>query len=222
MEKALSFLKKLKKNNNREWFEKHKAEYLEVKAGFERVCDKVIAAACKFDQALDPGTRASDCMFRIYRDIRFSKDKTPYKAHLSASFNPGGRKSVTAGYYLHVEPDNKSFIAGGVWMPETAMLQSIRQEIDYQPDELIRIMKSAPFRKYFKGFDEEGKLKTVPKGYDKDHPHIEILKNRNFIVSHMFTDEEVLQRKFVDRVTEACKAMYPLMQYLRVAQQGGD
>src|SRR5690606_2259197 len=128
-----------------------------------------------------------DCIFRIYRDIRFSKDKTPYKTHFGAGINPGGRKSVIAGYYLHAEP-GASFAAGGVWNPEPSVLQSIRQEIDYQPAPLIKILRSQGFRKYFSGLDEEGKLKAVPRGYDKTHPQIELLKHRHFIVSRPLSD----------------------------------
>src|SRR5687767_5715875 len=106
MQKALSFLKKLKSNNNRDWFEAHRPQFIEAKAEFEALCEKVIAEVRKFDKKIEADTRAADCMFRIYRDVRFSRDKTPYKAHLSASFNPGGRKSPIAGYYVHVEPGN--------------------------------------------------------------------------------------------------------------------
>ncbi len=217
MDLLLKFLKKLKSNNNREWFEKHRPEFDEARTIFQDFCEQVISGIRKFDKQIGPDITAANSTFRIYRDVRFSKDKTPYKTHMSASINPGGKKSVTAGYYLHIQP-GESFIAGGVWMPEPVMLQAIRQEIDYQPQDLMKILRSATFKKYFKGFDEEGKLKTVPKGYDKDHPHIDLLRNRHFIVSHEFSDKVLLSEKSLQHVVSGFKAMYPLMQYLRTAQ----
>jgi uncharacterized protein (TIGR02453 family) len=222
MQATLSFLKKLKSNNNRDWFEANRSRFLEVKSEFEALCDKVLTGIRKNDKALDKDMTAAECVYRIYRDVRFSKDKTPYKVHMAASFNPGGRKSSIAGYYLHIQPGDKSFVAGGVWMPEPAVLQAIRQEIDYHPEPLLKIMRSAGFRKYYKGFDEEDKLKTLPKGYSKDHPHIELLKNRHFILSHMLSDKEVLAPGAAQNITMAFKAMQPVMEYLRVAQDIQD
>lgn len=217
MEKTLGFLKKLKSNNNREWFDRHKEEYLRARDEFMEFCDRVIARTRKFDRRITPEITAANSVFRIYRDIRFSKDKTPYKVHMAASFNPGGRKSVTAGYYLHVQPGG-SFAAGGVWMPPPEMLQAIRQEIDYEPAKLLKIMRSAAFRKYFKGFDDEGKMISAPKGYDKNHPQIELLRNRHFIVSQHFSDTSLLSDKAPDQVAACFKAMHPLMEFLRGAQ----
>ena len=217
MQNALTFLKKLKTHNNREWFESHKNDYLAARDEFLSLCDGVIGLVRKFDPRIAADTEASACMFRIYRDIRFSKDKTPYKVHMAASINPGGRKSITAGYYLHVEP-GASFVAGGVWMPPPPMLQAIRQEIDYEPDRLLALLKSKGFRKYFRGFDEEGRMQAAPKGYAKDHPQIEFLKNRNFIVSHNFSDKQILAKNASRQLADAFAAMHPLMEYLRQAQ----
>ena len=159
--------------------------------------------------------KAKDCVFRIYKDVRFSKDKTPYKTNFGASINPGGKKSVAAGYYLHLEPGS-CFIAGGLWMPEPKVLTAIRQEIDYHPDPLLKILKSASFKKYFSGFDDEGKLKTAPKGFDNDHPYLELLKNRHFIVSHPLSDKDLASKNLESIVLSGFKAMYPLMDYLRI------
>jgi uncharacterized protein (TIGR02453 family) len=217
MQTILDFLKKLKQNNDRDWFEKNKAKYLEAKEKYESILEKVIAGVRKFDKKIDADLTPKNCMFRIYRDVRFSKDKKPYKTNMGASIDPGGKKSQIAGYYLHIEPGN-SFVAGGVWMPEPAMLQSIRQEIDYNPEPLLKIMKSASFKKHFKGLDEEDKLKTVPKAFDKEHPHIELLKNKHFLVSHTFTDKEILSKDAVTKITDAFKAMHPFLEYMREAQ----
>lgn len=216
MQKTLSFLKTLKSNNNREWFEKNKERYLEAKEEHEQFLDKIIKGILKFDKKISADLKAKDCVFRIYKDIRFSKDKTPYKTNFGASINPGGRKSLVAGYYLHIEPGN-SFIAGGVWMPEPALLNAIRQEIDYNPDNFFKVLKSASFKKYFKGLDEEDKLKSAPKGFDKDHPHIEILKNKHFIVSHPLSDKQVNDKSAETLILSGFKAMYPFLEFLREA-----
>jgi uncharacterized protein (TIGR02453 family) len=217
MNKTLDFLKKLKNNNNRDWFEKNKSRYLEAKEEYEAFLAKIIAGVRKFDRKVDADLTPKDCMFRIYRDVRFSKDKKPYKTNMGASIDPGGKKSQIAGYYLHVEPGN-NFAAGGVWMPEPEMLQSIRQEIDYNPGPLLALMKAASFRKYFNGLDDEDKLKTVPKGFGKDHPHIELLKNKHFLVSHPLSDKDLLSKDAVKKITEAFRAMHPFLEYMREAQ----
>jgi uncharacterized protein (TIGR02453 family) len=216
MEKIFAFLKKLKANNNKEWFDKNKENYLEVKQEYEVFVDKLIKEISKFDKKISADMKAKDCVFRIYKDVRFSKDKTPYKTNMGASINPGGKKSVEAGYYMHLEPGN-SFLAGGVWMPEPPMLNAIRQEIDYNPDPLLKILKSTSFKKYFKGLDEDGKLKSAPKGFEKDHENIELLKNRHFIVSHFVSDKQLLDKNNVREIVSGFKTMYPLMEYLREA-----
>jgi uncharacterized protein (TIGR02453 family) len=216
MEKVFKFLKQLAVNNNKDWFDRHKEQYLLAREEFEHFVNGVIRGMIKFDKQIDPATTAKQCMFRIYKDVRFSKDKTPYKINMSASINPGGKKSLEAGYYLHVQPGH-SFLAGGVWMPPPDMLQAIRQEIDYNPKGLDKIMKAPSFKKYFKGLDEEDKLKTAPKGFDKEHPKIELLKNRHFLVSHALTDKEVLAPGSEKKITEVFKSMHPLMEYLREA-----
>ncbi|MGZ4044312.1 MAG: DUF2461 domain-containing protein [Bacteroidia bacterium] len=218
MKTIFPFLKQLKNNNNKEWFDAHKDQYLTAKEEFEELVNGVIAGTRKFDKKIDPTITAKHSVFRIYKDVRFSKDKTPYKTNMGASINPGGKKSATAGYYLHCEPGN-SFIAGGVWMPEADILQAIRQEIDYNPKPLLKILNSGSFKKYFKGLDEDDKLKSAPKGYEKDHEHIELLKNRHFIVSHKLSDKEINGSSNLKTILEGFKAMHPLMEYLRTAQE---
>jgi uncharacterized protein (TIGR02453 family) len=155
-------------------------------------------------------------MFRIYRDVRFSKDKTPYKNHFSADINPGGRKSNIAGYYFQVTPGN-SFVAGGTWMPEPDKLAAIRQEIDYNGKELEKILKARSYTSYFKGLDESDKLKTVPKGFDKDHKYIDLLKLKSFIAYHDFEDKLMKGKDADKQIAGACKAMFPLVSFLRKA-----
>lgn len=217
MEKTIDFLKKIKSNNNKEWFDKNKEKYLAAKEEFEAVVEKIIKAVHKSDKKISAEMKGKDCTFRIYKDVRFSKDKTPYKTNMGASINPGGKKSLVAGYYLHVEPGGSSFLAGGVYMPEPQLLSAIRQEIDYNAAPLLKILNSASFKKYFKGFDDEGKLKTAPKGFEKDHPQLEFLKNKHFVVSHKLSDKQLLDKNFPDQVALGFKAMQPLLEYLREA-----
>lgn len=216
MEKTIQFLKALKSHNTKEWFDANKGKFLAAKEEYEGLVTQLIKGIAKFDKQLSPDMKAKDCTFRIYKDVRFSKDKTPYKTNMGASMNPGGKKSLVAGYYFHLEPGG-SFLAGGMWMPEPEMLNAIRQEIDYNPDPLLKIMKSPGFKNYFKGLDEEDKLKTAPKGFEKDHPHIELLKNKHFIVSHAISDKQLMDKKLADIVVSGFKAMHPFLMYLREA-----
>ena len=214
METVFSFLKKLEANNNRDWFEKNKPAYLKAKEEFEVFAQEIINGIAKFDKKISLDMKAKDCTFRIYKDVRFSKDKTPYKNNMGASINPGGKKSLTAGYYFHLEPEG-SFLAGGVYMPEPETLAAIRQEIDYNSAPLLKILKSASFEKYFTGLEDEGALKTAPKGYDKEHPLIDLLRNRHFIASHAFTNKQVLDKNAAKEIVAGFKAMYPFLEYLR-------
>lgn len=216
MEQALDFLKTLNSNNNRDWFEKNKEKYLIAKEEYETFVEKVIKGVAKFDTLISADMKGKDCTFRIYKDVRFSKDKTPYKTNMGASMNPGGKKSLVAGYYMHLEP-GAAFLAGGVYMPQPEILNAIRQEIDYNSAPLLKILKSASFKKYYKGFDDEGKLKTAPKGFEKDHVHLDLLKNKHFLVSYPLSDKDLTSKTLSDTVIAAFKAMYPLMVYLRAA-----
>ena len=212
---TLDFLKKLKKNNNRSWFEKNKHHYLEAKEDIEDTVQHLITEFSKFAPELKE-LKAKKCVFRIYRDVRFSKDKRPYKANLGAGLNQGGKKVHSPGFYIHFEPGN-SFIAGGIWMPEPPELSSIRQEIDYNAKDFLKIIKNNTFKKYFKTLDQDDKLKTVPKGYDKTHPQIEFLKLKSFLVLHHFTDKQIMARSAVKDIAKIAKEIRPLNQFLKKA-----
>lgn len=211
----LKFLSALKKHNDRAWFEKNKDQYLEAKEHFEDFVTRFLAELVKFNPSLG-GLNPKKLPFRIYRDVRFSKDKSPYKVNMGAGISPGGKMMQEPGYYIHIEP-GKSFIAGGMYMPEPENLSKIRQEIDYNGDKLEKLMASKPFKKWYDGFDDFDKLKTVPKGYPKDHPRLDRLKHRSYIVTHYFTDAQVKDKQFLKRVVEACKAMKPLNDFLNEA-----
>jgi uncharacterized protein (TIGR02453 family) len=207
-----SFLRSLSKNNNREWFEKNKPKYLEAKILFEDFVEAFHAELLKFDESL-AGLNPRKLAFRIYREVRFSKDKRPYKTNIGAGLSAHGKMDQEPGYYIHIEP-GKSFIAGGYYMPNPENLSKIRQEIDYDSKTFLNILNDKKFKKYFKGLDVFDKLKTAPKGYPKDHAHIDLLKNKSFVVSHYFTDKEVLDKKFVKTVAEVAKAIKPLNDFL--------
>lgn len=216
VEIILKFLKDLARHNDRDWFEKNKSRYLDAKQAFEEVVGALLSELSKFDPALS-GLEPRKLPFRIYRDVRFSKDKRPYKTNMGAGFSPNGRLIQEPGYYLHLEPGNKSFVAGGIYMPDAGNLSKIRQEIDYNPDALKKIMSERKFKKLFGDFDEFDKLKTAPKGYPKDHAHIEWLKLKSFIVEMPLTDKQVAEKKFISAVADGCKAIKPLNDYIREA-----
>jgi uncharacterized protein (TIGR02453 family) len=216
LDNILKFLKDIARHNDRDWFEKNKARYLAAKQDFEEVVAGILSEIVKFDQGL-AGLNPKKLPFRIYRDVRFSKDKRPYKINMGAGFSPNGKLIQEPGYYIHIQPGNKSFLAGGIYMPDAANLGRIRQEIDYDSDRLKKTLAANKFRKLFDGFDEFDKLKTAPKGYPKDHPDIEWLKLKSFIVSMPFTDKQVTGQKFAKQVAQGCKTIKPLNDFIREA-----
>jgi uncharacterized protein (TIGR02453 family) len=215
-EVILKFLKSIAKNNNREWFEKNKPTYLEAKQSFEDFLEAAHKELLKFDEGLG-GLNPRKMGFRIYRDVRFSKDKRPYKVNMGAGFSPKGKMEQEPGYYLHLEPNNKSFVAGGVYMPNPENLAKIRQEIDYNPDKLLKVLTDKKFKKYFSELDDFDKLKTAPKGYPKDHEHINLLQHKSFIVSHPFTDLQVTNRNFLKNLGDVGRSIKMLNDYLNEA-----
>ncbi|MGE0770829.1 MAG: DUF2461 domain-containing protein [Cyclobacteriaceae bacterium] len=213
--KILSFLSALKKNNNREWFEKNKPKYLDAKQHFEDFVSGMLNELAKFNKGFD-GLDPRKLPFRIYRDVRFSKDKRPYKVNMGAGFSPGGKMIQEPGYYLHIQP-GESFVAAGLYQPDAGHLARVRQEIDYNTKSFEQILKDKKFKSTFGALDDFDKLKTAPKGYPKDHPHIELLKHKSYIVSHYFSDKEVKDKKFLKKVIEVCKTAKPLNDFLNQA-----
>jgi len=214
METAFKFLKQLAKNNSKEWFDANRKTYETAKAEFETILKATVAKTEAFDKDL-VGLDVRKSMFRINRDIRFSKDKSPYKLNMGATLNPGGKKEMGAGYYIHVQP-GKSFLAGGCYMPPPEVLAAIRQEIDYNTKEFKSILNAKDFKTYFTELSDEGdKLKTAPKGYPKDHPELSLLQHKHFIVVHYIKDEQLMDKNFPAYVAKVFKAMYPLNLFLR-------
>jgi uncharacterized protein (TIGR02453 family) len=212
---TLDFLAAINVNNNRDWFIANRSMYLEAKDNFESFVQNIINEIILFEPIMK-GLEAKSCVFRINRDIRFSNDKSPYKSHFGAFIVQGGKKNGDkfAGYYFHIEP-GKSIMAGGAYTPPAPWLSSIREKISDSPDEFIKITKAKDFIKYFGSVDGE-KLKTAPKGYPKDHPHIELLKLKSYLVVNEATDKLVLSSDFQNHVINVFKTMKPLNDYLNV------
>ncbi len=211
----LPFLKAIAKNNNRAWFEKNKSKYLQAKLSFEDFLEAFHKELLLFDESL-AGLNPRKQGFRIYRDVRFSKDKKPYKVNMGAGFSEHGKMEQEPGYYIHIEP-GKSFIAGGFYMPDSVNLSKIRQEIDYNNEGFLKILNNKMFKKSFPALDDFDKLKTAPKGYPKDHPHIDLLRHKSYIVSHTFTDQEVLDKKFAKKAAGMANVLKPLNDFLKEA-----
>jgi uncharacterized protein (TIGR02453 family) len=209
---TLKFLKELKKNNNKPWFDANRKNYEQAKEDFLLLAEKLIGAIAVFDPAI-ANLKAKDCTFRINRDVRFSKDKSPYKSNIAGYFNRNGKKSNGAGYYLHIEPGN-SFAAGGIWMPEAKDLAKIRQEIDYSFDEWKKITGTAAFKKMFAEGIKGESLSRPPKGYEETNPAIAFLKLKSFIVSRPFTDAELQSKTFTKDVAATFKTMKPFIDFL--------
>ena len=214
MKNVLTFLGGIQKNNTREWMEAHKDDYLNAKQQFEDLIKQLIEKISDYDPHII-GTESKKCIFRLYRDIRFSKDKRPYKENMGGFINREGRKGMDGGYYLHIQP-GQSMLAGGVYMPPPDILKKIRQEIDYNPKPLIKYMASSDFKAYFGSFEGD-RLKKAPKGYDPEHPNIELLKLKYYIIVHRIDDNVVLGKDFLNYALQVFKAMKPLNDYIRTA-----
>lgn len=212
---TLKFLTALKKNNNKPWFDEHKKEFETAKKDVEALVGKILQQLAKEEPGygeLDP----KKCVFRIYRDVRFSKDKTPYKTHFGAYFVADGNKDGGPGYYLHVEP-GATFIAGGYWIPQPDALKKIRQEIDYNFADFKKVVEDKKFKKVFGVLNEEEKLKTPPKGYDAENPAIEYLKLKSFTVSAKLEDSDVTGKAFEKKIVDVFGSMKSFIEFLKMA-----
>jgi uncharacterized protein (TIGR02453 family) len=214
---TLKFLTALTKNNNKPWFDAHRAQYEAARIDFQNFIQLVIDALGKSDPSI-AGLTARDCLFRINRDIRFSNDKTPYKTNFGASIKPGGRKSGLAGYYFHLEPGS-SFVGGGLWMPDNTALRKVRQEIDYSWDEFSALLNNKGFKKIFGDLYRTGdiSLSTSPKGYEKEHPAIEYLKLKSFIAETPLADPELTLATVHEKTVTAFEKLQPFLQFINRA-----
>jgi len=208
---VLDFLSDLKRHNNKAWFEEHRAAYDIARTHFENFVDQLISAYSRVDDL--GGITAKDCIMRIYRDTRFSKDKSPYKTNMGATIAPGGKKSSSLGYHLHMQPHDETLIAGGLYLPSPEQLARFRMAIDRDATPFKAITEDKEFKKYF-GRPEGEKVKTVPQGYTRDHPEIELLRFKQVVVVHRLSDEMVLSPGFGTHVSRTFTAMKPFLDYL--------
>ncbi len=221
---AVSFLKKLKKNNTKAWFQAHKADY-DAWVKFPMQCLVATLGVMLKSDLPDYAFNPKKSIFRIHRDVRFSKDKLPYKTHIAASFNLANRTreaTLLPGFYVHIEPNSKAgwgtCAGGGLYMPTSPHLNAIRKKIAHEPERFLSIIEDKTFKKFFKGIDGET-LKTHPKGYDPTHPMIEHLKHKQFFVSRSFEEEEIHSPLFAKHVAETFRATIPLGNFLNEAIQ---
>ena len=213
----LNFINELSANNNREWFTANKPRYEKIKNSFIQFLDELIPEIARFDPSV-ASIEGKSCVFRIYRDVRFSHDKSPYKTHFGAMIMPGTRKSEIhniAGYYIHIE-SGQSMLAGGAYMPPSDWLKAIRKEITYQTEEFKAIIENKDFKKYFGKVDGE-KLQRPPQGFDANHPEIELLKHKSYLAVHSLKDKELEIKNPVKYFAGVFKAMYPFNQFLNEA-----
>ena len=207
----LNFLDNLSQNNAKPWFDSNRADYENAREIFNHFVDYLIDELRTSDNL--QGLSAKECVTRIYRDIRFTHDKSPYHTNFSAIIAPGGKKSVTKGYYISLEPHNRSMIAGGLHMPTSQQLDRFRQAIDRHAGKFKAITGNLAFVEQF-GKIEGERLKTAPKGYDRAHPEIELLQLKEVVAVHPCADREVLAGDFPEKVLVACRAMKPFVDYL--------
>jgi uncharacterized protein (TIGR02453 family) len=210
---TLQFLTTLKQNNQREWFHENKLFYEKAKKNFEEVASALLEGLKSFDETLQ-NIEVKQSIFRIYRDVRFSPNKEPYKTHFGVYFaKNGGKNSNYAGYYFHLDPA-ESFFGGGIYMPLPEYLKAIRKEIYYQIDEFNAILVAPAFSKYYDGIDEIEKLKKAPADFPKDFPEIELLKNKHFFSSHYYDPQDALKDNFVSHVINGFKVVKPLVDFI--------
>ena len=202
---AFTFIRKLAKNNNREWFNANKTKFKEEEQHVKDFFSSVLDGMDSFDSIEDMRVN------RIYRDIRFSKDKTPYKNHFAGGFRRATKRR-RGGYYLHLQPGN-SLVAGGFWGPNKDDLLRIRRELEIDAAPLIKIMNHRRFKSHFGAIQGEG-VKSAPRGFPKDHPHIDLIRKKQFYFVHHFTNEEVHGPEFRKKVLTSFKLLIPYFDYM--------
>jgi uncharacterized protein (TIGR02453 family) len=219
---TLEFLNDLKENNNREWFEANKKRYQKVKTEYLNLAESLVSEMKKFDASLEMLT-GKDCIFRINRDIRFSSDKSPYKTNLGIALHPGGKKSMLAAYYLHIEL-GQCFVGGGLWMPEAPALAKVRKEIHYFYPDLKNIIENKDFSESYGDLDIEpgAKLSRPPKGYLQDDPAIEYLKLKSFTASAKISDSLITSDNLIPTVIKHFRNIKPFLHFLNRGLQSDD
>lgn len=211
---TFSFLEELNANNNREWFQANKQKYDDAQLDVKNFVQELIVKLSTFDFHINTDIKASKCMFRIYRDVRFAKDKSPYKSWLAAGISVDGRKLDGPEYYIHIEP-NKSFIAVGYWQPKKEHLEAIRQEIDYNFDAFEELLTASGWD--FEDLSKEDKLKRPPSGYTADNPAIELLKLKSFVLYMPMSDKDLTKAFALENIVETYQKTLAFKDFLHLA-----
>ena len=208
---TLDFLRDLRANNDRAWFEQNRQRYDAARGNYEDFITDLIIQCSDFEDL--GGVTANDCIYRIYRDVRFSPDKTPYKTNIGAVIGKGGRKTIGRSYYIQIGPEGESMIAAGLYMPSKEQLEQMRRSIADDSSKLRKVLNKRDFKRYFNGLEGE-MLKTAPQGYRKDHPDIDLLRHKQFLASSPLSEEQVLAPDLVEYVVGGFKALRPLETYI--------
>ena len=210
---TFQFLKDLKSNNNRDWFNDNRKAYEAATDNSASFIEELIVDIQEMDSFITDAT-AKNSVFRIFKDVRFSKNKDPYKTHFGAAISKGGRKSEYSGYYIHVEPDNKTMVASGIWHLQAPVLKSVRNEIAFNQEQYEKIINNKAFKSVF-GAVTGDRLVRPPKGFDKDHSAVEHLKHKDFVVQHTINDKEVCKAGFKDYLIDKYKIVKPFSEFFR-------
>jgi len=216
-QETLQFIQDLKDNNNKEWFQANQKRYDGYKSDYKDIVTAFIAEMSKSDDSLKH-LEFKDCSFRINRDIRFTKDKSPYKSNMGIWMSAGNKNTNLAGYYVHIEP-GASFLAGGIHWPDAADLKKMRREIDGFYEDLEAIVEDKEFKKVYGAMDrdENNTLKSMPKGYDREHPAIEFLKLKSFTATTKLDDKVITDKAFVKQASKKLLVLKPLVEFINRA-----
>jgi uncharacterized protein (TIGR02453 family) len=219
---SLQFLDDLRENNHKDWFTENRKRYDHMKADYIGLADRILTELKKHDPGLETLT-AKDCIFRVNKDVRFSKDKSPYKTHLGIALHPMGKKMMTAAYYLHIER-GQSFIGGGLWQPDAPLLNKVRKEINYFYNDLRQILDEKSFKSNYRdlSIEQGNKLSRPPKGYEADNPAIEYLKLKSFTVGKPIPDKALTDPKLFNQVIKDFRSIQPLLGFINRGLMSDD
>ncbi len=214
--RLVKFLKGLKANNHKSWFDAHRDEYEPLRREFAEFVQQVISLIAKFDPAVKHVT-AKEGMYRINRDIRFSKDKRPYKTNFGAGIEPGGKKGMIPGYHLHIDADGLVMVAGGLYLLTPEQLSAVRDSIVRHPGKLRKIISAPAFKRVYGKLDDEDHLKKPPRGVSPDHPDLDLLKLKRYVAWTEWPVSKYSGAKLAEEIAKAARILYPLDVYLRQA-----
>lgn len=217
---TIKFLKDLKKNNTKEWFDVNRKSYENAKQDFLELTTEVLKGIAAKDETL-AHIEPKKCVFRINRDVRFSKDKSPYKTNMGMSIAKGGKNSLSAGYYFHLEP-GACFIGGGLYMAMPDEVKKLRQEIDYNWTEFNKIITNKKFVATFTALNKSAEFTLVrpPKGYDENNPAIEYIKLKSWIAGASLSDEDLTDKNLSKKIIATFETLKPLIDFINRAMEG--